>query len=70
MGSQILYLAIWEIKALFDIIMVLDPFESDMSEYNKSMQIISLARVFNYSVKLLIIGQNTPIALGPEKVDD
>lgn len=50
--------------------MVLNPFESDMSEYNKSMQIISLARVFNYSVKLLIVGQNTPIALGPEKVDD
>lgn len=70
MESQILYLAIWEIKALFDIIMVLDPFESDMSKYNKSMQITSLARVFNYSVKLLIVGQNKPIALGPEKVDD
>lgn len=50
--------------------MVRDPFESDMSKCNKSMQITSLARVFNYSVKLLIVGQNKPIALGPEKVDD
>jgi len=34
------------------------------------MQVTSLARVFNYSVKLLIVEQNKPIALGPEKVDD
>lgn len=32
MGSQILYLAIRAIKALFDIIVALNPFESDMSK--------------------------------------
>ena len=34
------------------------------------LPVTSLARVFNYSVKLLIVGQNKPIALGPKKIDD